>query len=58
MAFFTVTAVKTSNLICNLHLQGSREAKQETTCLLPADFLLGLLFNPDDGGNILLQNVG
>jgi hypothetical protein len=27
-------------------------------CLLHAGFLLGLLFNPEDGGDILLRNFG
>jgi hypothetical protein len=33
--------------------------KPNTACdLLHADFLLGLFFDPEDGGHILLGNVG
>jgi hypothetical protein len=41
--------------ICYLHLQGWRVSK--AWCLLHADFLLGSLFNPENGGNVFLQNV-
>jgi hypothetical protein len=27
-------------------------------CLLHAGFLLGLIFNPEDGGDMILRNVG
>jgi hypothetical protein len=31
---------------------------ESTWCLLHADFLLGILFNPEDLGNIFLRIVG
>jgi hypothetical protein len=37
------------------------QAKQETTMKQAASragFLLGLLFNPEDGGDMFFQNVG
>jgi hypothetical protein len=36
------------------------KAKPETVacCLLCAGFLLGLLFNPEDEGNMFFQTVG
>jgi hypothetical protein len=38
---------------------GIREAKQETTfCLLHGGFLLGLLFDPKDEDEMLIQNDG
>jgi hypothetical protein len=46
----------------HLHLQGQtvRQSKKPARWALPsasASFLLGLLFNPEDGGNIYLLNV-
>jgi hypothetical protein len=37
---------------CRIHLQSP------ACCLLHADFLRGLLFKPEDGGDMLLRNVG
>jgi hypothetical protein len=38
---------------------GSRLMKQSSACyLLLAGFLLGIFFGPEDGGDILLRNVG
>jgi hypothetical protein len=31
---------------------------RQTHCLLHADFLLSLLFDPEDGGDMCLRNVG
>jgi hypothetical protein len=33
-------------------------AEEGTFSLLSAGFLLGLLFSPEDGGNMFLQNAG
>jgi hypothetical protein len=43
-----------------LHLQGQRVCQtrnQHEAGLLLADFLLGLLFHPEDGGNVISQNT-
>jgi hypothetical protein len=37
---------------CSFHLQGF------ACCLLHASFLLGLLFNHEDGGDMFLRNIG
>jgi hypothetical protein len=52
---------------CHLHLQGQRlsqvrnengaDTKQDTYCLLDASFLLGFFFDPEDGGDVFLQNI-
>jgi hypothetical protein len=36
---------------------GSKNKPSSAYNLLHAGFLLGLLFNPEDGGDMLLQNV-
>jgi hypothetical protein len=40
----------------HLHFQGWRA--WTAYCLLHASFLLGILFNPEDGGDMFLRNVG
>jgi hypothetical protein len=40
-----------------LHLMGQRGC-QARNHLLPVGFLLGVLFNPEDGDDIFLQNAG
>jgi hypothetical protein len=37
---------------------GQTNESQPTGCSLPAGFLLGLFFDPKDGGGMILQNVG
>jgi hypothetical protein len=43
-----------------LHLQGSRVSQARNSSLLTASagFLLGILSNPEDGGDMSLQNIG
>jgi hypothetical protein len=44
-----------------LHLQGQRISQvRNQLCLLPAstDFLLGLFFDFEDGGNMFHRNIG
>jgi hypothetical protein len=41
-----------------LILWAKEDVKQGTTCLMLVGFLLGVLFNPEDGGEIFLQNAG
>jgi hypothetical protein len=43
--------------------RNEEQVKQETNmnqgcCLLDVGFLLGLVFNPEDGGDVFLQNTG
>jgi hypothetical protein len=40
---------------CYLHLQSRRISK--ASCLLHAGFSLGLIFDPENGGDIFPQNV-
>jgi hypothetical protein len=35
----------------------SKDVKSSACCLLHAGFLLGLLFIPEDGSNMFLQNI-
>jgi hypothetical protein len=38
---------------------GSKNKPSKKACyMLHAGFLLGLFFHPEDGGNLLLQNIG
>jgi hypothetical protein len=43
-----------------LHLQGRRisQARNQRESMWQADPMLGLFFNPEDGGDIVLRNVG
>jgi hypothetical protein len=34
------------------------DSSRQKACLFFASFLLGLLFDPEDGGDIVLRNVG
>jgi hypothetical protein len=48
---------------CHLHLQGRRVGEEETSVALlatffHAGFLLGSLFDPEDGDDMFLRNVG
>jgi hypothetical protein len=46
--------------ICRLHLQGrsiSQAIKQGVCYLLHTGFLLGLFFDPEDGGDVFFPNV-
>jgi hypothetical protein len=36
---------------------GTKQAAN-STCLLHADFLFGLLFDPEDGDDMFLRNIG
>jgi hypothetical protein len=39
------------------HLQGQRVNKKKGRSRRKSDFLLGLLFEPEDGGDIFLRNA-
>jgi hypothetical protein len=48
---------------CRLHLQGQKviQAKMQHEAIskqTSADLLLGLFFDPDNGGEMILRNVG
>jgi hypothetical protein len=42
----------------NLHLQGQRVNQSSAYCQLLAGFMLGLLFDPEDGDTTFHQSVG
>jgi hypothetical protein len=47
-----------SSIVSNLRNIMERIRKYSACYLLPAGFLLGLFFDPEDGGDMFLRNVG
>jgi hypothetical protein len=45
-------------LMCCIHLQGQRISSEENRWQTGSGFLLGLVINPEDGGDMFLRNVG
>jgi hypothetical protein len=45
--------------ICNLQsiYQNEADTKQDTSYLLGASFLCGFFFDPEDGGDMFLENI-
>jgi hypothetical protein len=40
------------------HFRKRRRVRQDLDVSLDAGFLIGLLFNPEDGGDMFVRNVG